>query len=235
MLLVDYFIRMTWVCLLKKKLEAFGYFKIFKEIVENEVELRIKCLRSDNGGEFTSKEFNLYCEEHGIKRQFSTARTPQQNGVAERKNRVVMEMARTILNDSQMSDKFWGQAVHTSVHILNRGLLRNDTDKTPYELWTSRPSNVKHFRIFGSKCFIKRDDGKIKKFDSRVDEGVFVGYSSKRKAYKCYNLRLGKIVETINVKIDESNTSINKQEDFDTQEEEEMIQEEEQESQEEEP
>ena len=78
----------------------------FKEPVENEVELRIKCLRSDDGGEFTSKEFNLFCEEHSIKRQFSAARTPQQNGVVERKNRVVMEMARTMLNDSQLSDKF---------------------------------------------------------------------------------------------------------------------------------
>jgi hypothetical protein len=81
--------------------------------------------------------------------------------------------------------------------------------KPPYELWTGRPENVKHFRIFGSKCFIKKDGGKIKKFDSRVDEGIFVWYSSKRKTYKCYNLRLGKIVETINVKIDESNSSIN--------------------------
>ena len=106
MLLVDDFTRMTWVCLLKKKSEAFGYFKIFKELVENEAEQKIKCLRSDNGGEFTSKEFNLYCEEHGIKGQFSTARTPQQNGVAERKNKTMMEMARTILNDSQLSDKF---------------------------------------------------------------------------------------------------------------------------------
>ena len=86
-------------------------------------------------------------------------------------------------------------------------------------MWTGRPSNVKHFRIFGSKCYIKRDDGKIGKFDSRVDEGIFVGYSSKRKAYKCYNLRLGKIVETINVKVDESISSINKQEDSNTQDE----------------
>ena len=91
---------------------------------------------------------------------------------------------------------------------MNRGLLRNDTDKTSYELWIGRPANVKHFRIFGSKCFIKRDYGKIKKFDSRVDDDIFVGYSYKRKAYKCYNLRLGKVVETINVKIDESNSSI---------------------------
>ena len=75
-------------------------------------------------------------------------------------------MARTMLNDSQLSDKFWGHAVHTYAHILNRGLLRNNNDNTPYELWTGKPSNVKHFRIFESKCYIKRDDGKIGKFDS---------------------------------------------------------------------
>ena len=157
---------MTLACLLKKKSKAFGYFKIFKELVENEAEQRIKCLRSDNGGEFTSKEFNLYHEDHGIKRQFSAARTPQQNGLAERKNKTVMVMARTMLNDSQLSDKFWGQAVHTSIHILDIGLLRNDSHKTPNELWTYKPTDVKHFRIFGSKCYIKRDDGKIRKFDS---------------------------------------------------------------------
>ena len=77
MLLIDDFTRMTWVCLLKKKSKAFGCFKTFKEQVENETELKIKCLRSDNGGEFTSKELNHYCEENGIKRQFSVARTPQ--------------------------------------------------------------------------------------------------------------------------------------------------------------
>jgi len=93
---------------------------------------------------------------------------------------------------------------------LNRGLLRNDSDKTPYELWTGRSTNVKHFRIFGRKCYIKRDDGNIKKFDSYVDEGILVGYSSKRKEYKCYNLKLGKVVETINVKIDESIPSPNR-------------------------
>ena len=182
------------MCLLKKKSEAFGCFKIFKEQFENERELKIKCLRSNNRGEFTSKEFNHYYEEHGIKRQFSVARMPQWNGVAERKNMSMLEMARTMINDSNLDDKFWGLAVHTTVHIMNKGLLRSGSDKTPYELWTSRSTYVKHFRIFGSRCYIKRDDGKIGKFDSHVDEGIFVGYSSNRKAYKFYNLRLGKVV-----------------------------------------
>ena len=203
MVLVDDYTRMTWICLLKKKSEAFESFRIFKELVENETDMKIKCLRSDNGGEFTSNEFMDYCEEHGIKRQFSTARTPQQNGVTERKNMTIQEMARTMLKESKLGDIFWGQAVHTTIHILNRGLLRSNSDKTPYELWKGRPTNVKHFRVFGSKCYIKREDG-IGKFDSRVDKGILVGYSSMRKAYKCYNLRLNKIVESINVKVDEA-------------------------------
>ena len=95
-----------------------------------------------------------------------------------------MEMAQTMLNESKLNDKFWGHTVHTVVHILNRGLLRNKNDKNPYELWTGRAASVRHLRIFGSQCYIKREDKKIGKFDSRVDERIFVGYSSKRKAYK---------------------------------------------------
>jgi hypothetical protein len=82
-------------------------------------------------------------------------------------------------------------------------MLKNNTDKTSYELWKGRPTNVKHFRVFGSRCYIKREDGRMGKFDSRVDKGILVGYSSTRKAYKCYNLRLNKVVESINVTIDE--------------------------------
>jgi hypothetical protein len=74
--------------------------------------------------------------------------------------------------DSKLTDIFWTQVVHTTVHIQNRVILKNNTDKTPYELWKGRPTNVKHFRVFGSKCYIKREDGKMGKFDSRVDKGV---------------------------------------------------------------
>ena len=108
-----------------------------------------------------------------------------------------------MLMDSKLTNIFWTQAVHTTVHIQNIVMLRNNIDKTPYELWKERPTNVKHFKVFGSKCYIKREEGKMGKFDPRVDKGVLVGYSSTRKAYKCYNLRLKNVVESINVTIDE--------------------------------
>jgi transposase InsO family protein len=145
-------------------------------MIENEMDSKIKCLRSDNGGEFISKEFMDYCRRHGIKKKFSIARTPQQNEVVERKNRTIQEMARTMLIDSKLTDIFWTHEVHTSVHIQNKVILIKNTKKTPYELWKGIPANVKHFRVFGSKCYIKREDGRMGKFDSRVEKGVLVGY-----------------------------------------------------------
>ena len=94
--------------------KLFDVLKLLRNWLKNETGSRIKCLRSNNGGEFSSDEFNKYCGEHGIKRQFLVARTPQQNGVVERKNRSVMEMARTMLNESKLNDKFLAQAVHTT-------------------------------------------------------------------------------------------------------------------------
>ena len=86
-------------------------------------------------------------------------------------------MARVVFNDSKLDDKLWVQAIDTIIFIINRGMLRNNCNMTPYELWKGRPANVKYFKIFGSKCYIKREDQKLGKFDSRVDEGIFVGYS----------------------------------------------------------
>ena len=117
---------------------------------------------------------------------------------------ITQEMDRTMLMNSKLKDIFWTRVVHTSIHIQNKVMLRKNTDKTPYELWKGRPTNVKHFRFFGSKCYIKREDGRMGKFDSRVHKGVLVGYSSTRKSYTCYNLRLNKVVENINVTIDET-------------------------------
>ena len=105
-LFIDVFSRMCWIGLLKHKDEAFEKFQAFKDLVENESDRKIKCLRSDRGGEFTSDEFFDFCEQYGIKRQFSTARTPQQNGVVERMNRIVQQMARAMLDESRTPTTF---------------------------------------------------------------------------------------------------------------------------------
>jgi transposase InsO family protein len=184
MLFIDYFTRMGWICCLKEKSEALNKFKAFKTLVENKKEKKIKCLRLDNGGEFTSKDFDLLCETHGIKRQFSDARTPQQNEIAERKDKTVQEAVRTMLNEAKLSDGYWREVVSTTIYILNRGQLRVNSDKTPYELWFGRAPLVKYFKVFGSKCYIKRLDENLGKFDARSDEGIFLGYSCNKKAYK---------------------------------------------------
>jgi hypothetical protein len=132
MLLVYDYRRMTAVFFLENKSEAFENFKVYKKMVENEMDSKIKCLISDNGGEFTSKEFMDFCSKHGIKRQFSIARTPQHNGVIERNSRTIQEVARTMLMDSKLKNVFWTHVVHTTVHIQNRVMLRNNNEKTLY-------------------------------------------------------------------------------------------------------
>jgi hypothetical protein len=112
-------------------------------------------------------------------------------------------MARTMLNDSKMKEIFLVQEVHTTVHIQNCRMIRNNSDKNPYKLWKGIPANVKHFKVFEKKCYIKREVGRIRKFDSLVHEGILVGYSRKIKAYTCFNIRLNIIVEIINLTIDE--------------------------------
>jgi hypothetical protein len=128
------------------------------------------------------------------KKKFFVSRTPQQNGVVERKNMTVREMAQTMLIDSKLTYIFCSYVVHTTFHIKKKVMLRNNSDKTPYLIWKGRPRNVKNFIDLGSKCYIKREFGRMGKFDSHVDSEILVGYSSTRKSYKCYNMRIKKVV-----------------------------------------
>ena len=140
----------------------------------------------------------------GISQEFSAPITPQQNGIVERKNMVIQEMAKAMLDNKDVARNLWGEAVNTTCHTVNRVYFKPNTKKTPYELWKGRKLDVKYFRIFGSTCFILKDRENVGKFDSWSDEGILLGYSSPSKAYRVYNKRTMKVMETVIVVIDES-------------------------------
>ena len=148
-----------------------------------------------------------FCTRSGISQEFSAPITPQQNGVVERKNMVIQEMASAMLHIKDVARNLWGEAVNTTCHTVNRVYFRPGTKKTPYELWKERKPNVKYFKIFGSTCFILKDRENVGKFYSRSDEEIFMGYFSTSKAYRVYNKRTMKVMETVNVVIDESSDS----------------------------
>jgi transposase InsO family protein len=203
MLIIDDYSRLTWVSFLKEKAEAFEKFKIFKALTENQTGNRLKVVRSDRGGEFMSSDFKEFCDKHGIKREYTIPGTPQQNGVVERQNRTVQQMARSMMNEKNIGQTYWVEAIHTTIHILNKSHLRPHSDKTPYELWYGRPASIKHFKVFGSKCYIKNNNENLGKYDDRADEGIFLGYATNSKGYRCYNKRLHKLVDCIDIKVDE--------------------------------
>ena len=116
-------------------------------------------------------------------------------------------MARAMLHNKDVARNLWGEAVNTACHTVNRVYFRPGTKKTPYKLWKGRKPNVKYFTFVGSTCFILKDRENVGKFDSRSDEGIFLGYSSTSKAYRVYNKRTMKVMETVNVVIDESSDS----------------------------
>eukprot|EP00253_Pinus_taeda_P007263 PITA_07263 len=168
-LFIDDFSKMSWIGLLKHKDEAFEKFKAFKVLAENDSDRKINCLRSDQGGEFTSDELFNFCEQHGIKRQFSTTRTPQQNGVVERMNRTVQQMAQAMVDESRTLATFWGEAAFAAITILNQANFWVNNIQTPHELWYGKTPTVKCFKVFGSKCYIKRTDEKLGKFEPKAD------------------------------------------------------------------
>ena len=134
---------------LSQKNEVFYEFSKFCNKVQNEKGFAITCIRSDHGREFENVYFENYCNEHGIDHNFSAPRTPQQNGVVERKNRTIQEMARIMLNENKIPKYFWAEAVNTSCYVLNRILLRSILKKTPYEFWKNKKPNINYFKVFG--------------------------------------------------------------------------------------
>ena len=128
-----------------EKSEAFDKFKIFKNRVENKSSMKIKCLRSDRGGEFTSNYFNMFCEENGIKRQLLALRTPEKNGIAKRRNMLAIEATRAMLVENDVSKILQREYVNTTVYIMKRVQVRKNTNKNSYELWFGHSPTVKYF------------------------------------------------------------------------------------------
>ena len=181
--MVDDFSRFTWVKFLAHKSDAFATFETLVKQLQNEKGVSLRSIRTDHGTEFENHDFASFCDEYGINHNFSAPYTPQQNGVVERKNRTLQDMARTMLLESEVAKNLWAEAVSTACYTSNRVHLRYSLGKTPYELYKGRKPNISYFHPFGSKCYILRPikDG-VGKFDARSDEGIFLGYSLTSKA-----------------------------------------------------
>ncbi|KAK9931773.1 hypothetical protein M0R45_019037 [Rubus argutus] len=184
---IDDFSRKTWSYLLTEKSEAFTSFKYLKSYMEKETGLSIKCLRTDRGGEFTSGEFNDFCRKNGIKRQFTTAYTPQQNGVTERKNRTVMNMVRCMLSEKRIPKTFWPEAANWAIYVLNRCPTLVVKDATPQEAWSGVKPSVEHLKVFWCVCHIHVPDVRRTKLEDKSFSCVFLGVSEESKDYKLYD------------------------------------------------
>lgn len=199
----DDYTKKVWVYTLKSKSDAFQSFKNFKVEAENQSGNKIKILRTDNGGEYTSKEFNNFCQEHGIIHQTTIPYSPQQNGVSERLNRTLVEKVRTMLSQSQLEKDFWGEALATAVYLKNRTLTKL-SEQIPEEMWRNSKVSLNHLRVFGSKAFFKINlyEGKL---ESKSKKGILVGYSETQKGYRVWCDQKIHIVR--NVKFDERSSN----------------------------
>ena len=170
MVVVNDFSRYSWVEFLREKSKACEKMEKLCKKLQNEKGVPIVKIRSDHGKEFKNARFEAFCKEHGIKKKFSTPKTPQQNGVVERKNRVIQEMTRVMLLNKDIPQKFWAKVLNTLCHIGNRIFFKVGTKKTSYEIWKEKKPKVKYFRVFGSKCFILNDRENLGKFDAKSKE-----------------------------------------------------------------
>ncbi|GJY44997.1 putative ribonuclease H-like domain-containing protein, partial [Tanacetum coccineum] len=199
LVVTDDYSRFSWVFFLATKDETSGILKAFITGIENQINHRVKIIRCDNGTEFKNKEMNQFCEMKGIKREFSVARTPQQNGVAERKNKTLIEAARTMLADSKLPTTFWAEAVNTACYVQNRVLVIKPHNKTPYELFHGRTPSLSFMRPFGCPVTILNTLDHLGKFDGKADEGFFVGYSVNSKAFRVFNSRTRIVEENLHI------------------------------------
>lgn len=205
---IDDHTRYTEVYLLHSKDEVFDKITTFMEFVKNKFGRYPSILRSDNGGEYTGYKIRQYLESKGIQYQYTVPYCPQQNGIAERKNRTLVEMSRCLLKEAKLPNTFWGEAIMTSNYIQNRVYSRA-IDTTPYELWEGRKPDVKHLKIFGSKGYVLIPNEKLRKLDNRSKMLTFVGYDDHSKGYRMVDPETKRITISRDVRFTQSENETN--------------------------
>ena len=171
---------------MRDKDEVFSRFQEFKALVENATGRNIKVFGSDNGGEYTGKAFKEFCAKAGIKKELVVPYNPQQNEVAERKNRAIVGVARAMLYDQDLPKFLWAEACSTTVYIQNRSPHKVLGRLTVKKAFTGKKLKVGHFRIFGCLVYCHVPFDKRTKLDSTAEKGIFIGYSETSKAYRVY-------------------------------------------------
>lgn len=190
---IDDFTRKVFAYPIKSKSDVFTKFVEFKNYVENQSERKIKILRSDNGTEYINNAFSNFLIKYGIKHEKSAPYSPQQNGLAERMNRTILEKVRCMLIESNLSKQFWAEAVHASAEIIN--MIPNSMNKkSPNDMWGNNKSDLNKLKIFGCKAMVWLPEQKRKKLDSKAFECIYLRYSSDAKAYRLYDTNKRKIV-----------------------------------------
>ncbi|KAJ9546528.1 hypothetical protein OSB04_019071 [Centaurea solstitialis] len=184
LVIVDEYSRYTWVFFLRSKSDTPEEIILFVRKMEKLNNLSVRSIRSDHGTEFKNSTLETFFDRKGISHNFSSVRTPQQNGVAERRNRTLIEAARSMLSEANLATQFWAEAVSTACYTQNRSLIVKRFWRTPYELFRNRKPSIKHLHIFGCICYILNNKDNLGKFDSKSDDGIFLGYSSISKTYR---------------------------------------------------
>ncbi|GJU12108.1 putative ribonuclease H-like domain-containing protein [Tanacetum coccineum] len=200
--------RFTCVFFLATKDKTNGILKSFITRVENLIDQKVKVIRCDNITEFKNKEMNQFCKRKGIKKEFSVAKNPQQNGVAERKNRTLIEAARIMLADFKLPTTFWAEAINTACYVQNRVLVTKPHNKTPYELFLGRKPALGFMKPFGCPVIILNTIDHLGKFDGKANEGFFVVYSINSKTFRVFNNRTRIVEENLNVQFSENTPNI---------------------------
>ena len=203
LVIVDDYSRFTWVKFLRTKDETPEVIIKFIKQLQVLLNKTVRIIRTDNGTEFVNQQLTQFYESMGITHQKSVPRTPQQNGVVERRNRTLVEAARTMLIYSKAPMFLWAEAIATACYTQNRSLIHTLHNKTPYELVHDRKPDLSSLRVFGALCYPTNDSEDLGKLKAKADVGFFLGYSSDRKGYRIYNKRTRKVMETIHVTFDE--------------------------------